>query len=299
MAFTLSIRGTTLVFASGAAFGVAIAALLRRLNQYRPPEVWKEQPESNPDPLKLDSPKAGARREKPLPVGAHPIQLYSLGTPNGCKVTIMLEEICATTPSFDYDAWRISIMDGEQFDSGFVDVSPNSKIPAMVDTSTGAKLFESGAILIYLAEKFPSCGLLPSEPVGRASVLSWLMWQMGSAPLLGRGFGQFYHYSPVKIESVINQFTMETKRLLHVLDLQLAKHPYVAGQDYSIADIAIWPWYGRIVLGRSYPGSKVFLNVEAEYPNVVRWAKHVEETRSAVRRGQMVNVVTRDSKLVD
>lgn len=249
---------------------------------YQPPEVW-----SPPDPATLgrfagtNSHTAGAREETELPKGEHPYQLYSLGTPNGIKVTILLEEL-----GVEYDAWLLSI-GGAQFGSGFVAINPNSKIPAMVDRSgeKEIRIFESCAIMIHLAEKHGK--FLP--PVGdpkRAEVMSWVMWQMGSAPFLGGGFGHFYHYAPVKIEYAINRYAMETKRQLDVLDKQLAKTQYVAGDEYTIADMAIFPWYGSTVLGRMYE-SKEFLQVE-QYKNVLRWANMLME-RPAVKRGRMVN----------
>uniref|UniRef100_A0A7S2ICH0 Glutathione transferase n=1 Tax=Zooxanthella nutricula TaxID=1333877 RepID=A0A7S2ICH0_9DINO len=254
--------------------------------KYVPPQVW--QPVVSGGKFAgVNRPTAGARTQQALSVGKHPIQLYSLGTPNGVKVTIMLEEICAVYTDFDYDAWRIKL-DGAQFTSGFVEANPNSKIPAMMDhtTSPPTRVFESGAILIYLAEKYPDCKLLPTGTAKRAECLSWLMWQMGSAPFVGGGFGHFYFYAPERLEYPINRYAMETKRQLDVLNQQLAKNTYICGEEYTIADIAIWPWYGGLVLRRLY-GAGDFLSVD-EYTHVVRWAKQVEQ-RLAVRRGRMVN----------
>jgi len=218
--------------------------------EYVPPTVWTPDKPSGGQFANINRPVSGATHEKELPRGRHPLQLYSLGTPNGVKVTIMLEELLAAGHAgAEYDAWLIKIGDGDQFGSGFVAVNPNSKIPAMLDCSTSppTRLFESGSILFYLAEKFGA--FLPKEHDGRAETMNWLMWQMGSAPYLGGGFGHFYAYAPLKIEYAINRFAMETKRLLHVLDTQLGKTQYIAGDEYSIADIAIWPWYGAIMSG--------------------------------------------------
>jgi GST-like protein len=222
-----------------------------------------------------------------LPVGKHPMQLYSLGTPNGVKVTVMLEELLALGHSgAEYDAWLINIGAGDQFGSGFVDINPNSKIPALLDRSgpTPIRVFESGAILIHLAEKFGE--FLPTEPAARAECLSWLMWQMGSAPFLGGGFGHFYAYAPIKIEYAIDRYAMEVKRQLDVLDRRLAESEYLGGADYTIADMAVWPWYGALVKGVVYEAGE-FLQV-AEYKNVIRWTDQIAE-RSAVKRGRMVN----------
>jgi GST-like protein len=258
---------------------------------YTPPKVWKWEGENGGQLASINRPIAGPTHDKELPVGEHPLQLYSLGTPNGQKVTIMLEELLAAGHSeAEYDAWRISIMDGDQFGSGFVGINPNSKVPALVDRS-GAEpvsVFESGAILLHLAEKFGA--FLPSGGKERATTLSWLMWQMGSAPFLGGGFGHFFAYAPVKIEYAINRYAMEAKRQLDVLDRQLATSEYVAGGEYSIADMAIWPWYGGVALGRLYPGSDEFLAVH-EYQNLQRWARKLDE-RPAVRRGRIVNKTT-------
>jgi GST-like protein len=230
---------------------------------------------------------AGATHEKALPVGRHPLQLYSLGTPNGVKVTVMLEELLALGhKGAEYDAWLIRISEGEQFSSGFVSVNPNSKIPALLDRSgpEPIRVFESGAILVYLAEKFGE--LLPTEPAARAECLSWLFWQMGSAPYLGGGFGHFYAYAPTKIEYAIDRFAMEVKRQLDVLDRRLAQSEYVAGDHYTIADIAIWPWYGQLAKGLAY-GAGEFLSVQ-DYKNVQRWTDAIL-ARAAVQRGRMVN----------
>lgn len=251
-----------------------------------PPKVW-EPSASGGKFAAINSPIAGARTKEDLSVGKHPIQLYSFATPNGVKASIMLEEICEVYLDFDYDAWRCPI-DGKQFTSGFVAVNPNSKIPCMVDQSSSPpiRVFESGAMLIYLAEKYPKCKLLPTDPAKRAETLSWLMWQMGSAPYLGGGLGHFYAYAPEKMKYPIDRFAMETKRQLDVLDQRLAESRFIAGDEYTIADIAIWPWYGAIVLRRLY-GVGDFLSVD-EYKNVVRWAKELEESRPALRRGRMV-----------
>jgi GSH-dependent disulfide-bond oxidoreductase len=257
-------------------------------NEYTPPEVWKWESESGGRFASINRPIAGPTHEKALPVGSHPLQLYSLGTPNGQKVTIMLEELLAAGHSgAEYDAWLIDIMEGDQFGSGFVEVNPNSKIPALVDRSGAepVRVFESGAILIYLAEKFGA--FLPASGPERAATLSWLMWQMGSAPFLGGGFGHFYAYAPVKIEYAINRYAMEAKRQLDVLNRRLAESELVAGPEYSIADMAIWPWYGGVALGRAYGDANVFLSVH-EYEHVQRWAKQLAE-RPGVKRGRMVN----------
>ena len=253
---------------------------------YLPPTVWKPDKPSGGQFANINRPVSGATHEKELPRGRHPLQLYSLGTPNGVKVTIMLEELLAAGHAgAEYDAWLIKIGDGDQFGSGFVAVNPNSKIPAMLDYSTSppTRLFESGSILFYLAEKFGA--FLPKEHYGRAETMNWLMWQMGSAPYLGGGFGHFYAYAPLKIEYAINRFAMETKRLLHVLDTQLGKTQYIAGDEYSIADIAIWPWYGAIMSG-AY-NAREFLSTQ-EYHHVARWMDLVSN-RPAVQRGRRVN----------
>jgi GST-like protein len=256
-------------------------------SSYTPPRVWKWDAENGGKFANINRPIAGPTHEKPLPVGKHPLQLYSLATPNGVKVTIMLEELLAQGfEGAEYDAHLISITEGDQFSSGFVEINPNSKIPAMVDRSVepNIRIFESGAILLYLAEKFGA--FIPSDTAGRAEYLSWLFWQMGSAPFLGGGFGHFYAYAPEKYEYPINRYTMEVKRQLDVLDRQLADHQYVAGADYTIADMAIWPWYGVLVIGDIY-NAQEFLEVHT-YTNVVRWAKQIAE-RPAVKRGRMVN----------
>ena len=257
-------------------------------NQYQPPKVWTWEPNTNGGPFaNINRPVSGSTHEKDLPVGKHPLQLYSLGTPNGQKVTIMLEELLAAGVSeAEYDAWLIRIGEGDQFSSGFVDVNPNSKIPALSDHSTTppTRVFESGAILLYLAEKFGH--FLPKDPAGRTETLNWLFWLQGSAPFLGGGFGHFYHYAPVKIEYAINRFTMEAKRQLDVLEQQLGRHTFIAGEEYSIADMAIWPWYGNIVLGNAYEAAE-FLDADS-YKNVLRWAKAVA-ARPAVQRGRIVN----------
>ncbi len=256
--------------------------------EYTPPKVWTWNKESEHRFSNINRPIAGATHEKELSVGRHPFQLYSLATPNGVKVTVMLEELLAKGHSgAEYDAWIIPINVGEQFGSGFVAVNPNSKIPALLDRSNPEKptrVFESGAILMYLAEKFGE--LLPTEPSQRAECLSWLFWQMGAAPYLGGGFGHFYAYAPTKIEYAIDRFAMEVKRQLDVLDRQLAEREYIAGPDYTIADIAIWPWYGSLVKGLLYEGGE-FLSVH-EYTHVIRWTDQIA-ARPAVKRGRMVN----------
>lgn len=254
---------------------------------YIPPKVWTMNADNGGQWASINRPDSGARFEQELPVGQHPLQLYSMGTPNGQKVTILLEELLALGVSqAEYDAHLIKIGDGDQFSSGFVAVNPNSKIPALVDRSVEQPInvFESGNILLYLAEKFGH--FLPSDLAARTEVMNWLFWLQGSAPYLGGGFGHFYAYAPEKFEYPINRFTMEAKRQLDVLDKQLAKHAYIAGDEYSIADIAIWPWYGNLVLGTVYNAAE-FLDV-ASYQNVVRWAKVIEQ-RSAVQRGRIVN----------
>lgn len=261
------------------------------LNQpagYVPPKVWTWDKANGGQFANINRPVSGATHDAELPIGEHPLQLYSLGTPNGVKVTIMLEELLAAGHSgAEYDAWLINIGRGDQFGSGFAGVNPNSKIPAMMDHSTNppTRLFESGSILFYLAEKFGA--FLPTEHHARAEAMNWLMWQMGSAPFLGGGFGHFFSYAPFKIEYAIDRYAMEVKRQLHVLDTQLGKHEYVAGDDYTIADIAIWPWYGALALGAAYAGADEFLATH-EYSNLQRWVKQVA-ARPAVARGRMVN----------
>jgi GSH-dependent disulfide-bond oxidoreductase len=258
--------------------------------EYVPPKVWSWRPGNGGQFANINRPVSGPTHEKELPVGRHPLQLYSLATPNGVKVSVMLEELLALGHSgAEYDAWLIRINEGDQFGSGFVAINPNSKIPALVDHSgpTPIRVFESGAILLYLAEKFGD--LLPTEPAARTECLCWLFWQMGSAPYLGGGFGHFYAYAPTKIEYAIDRFAMEAKRQLDVLDRRLAEHPYLAGEDYTIADIAVWPWYGGLVKGWQY-GAAEFLAVE-EYKHVQRWADAIAE-RPAARRGRMVNRVS-------
>ena len=253
---------------------------------YVPPAVWTWDKPSGGAFANINRPISGATHEKVLPIGRHPLQLYSLGTPNGVKVTIMLEELLAAGHTgAEYDAWLINIGQGDQFSSGFVEINPNSKIPAMADHSMDPPvfLFESGSILFYLAEKFGA--FLPTETRARAEVMNWLMWQMGSAPYLGGGFGHFYAYAPIKIEYAINRFAMETKRLLHVLDTQLGRHEYVAGDSYTIADIANFTWFGNMV--REAYSAQEFLSVH-EYANVQRWVDTLL-ARPAVQRGRMVN----------
>jgi len=259
---------------------------------YQPPKVWTWEQSKGGTFANINRPISGATHEKELPVGKHPLQLYSLATPNGVKVTVMLEELLARGYSgAEYDAWLIRIMEGDQFGSGFVEINPNSKIPALVDRSgsTPRRVFESGSILLYLAEKFGA--FLPNDPDQRTEALNWLFWQMGSAPFLGGGFGHFYNYAPVKIEYAINRFAMETKRQLDVLDRHLAVHEFMAGDDYSIADMAIWPWYGGVVRNEVY-GAAEFLDGPS-YVHVNRWAAAIAE-RPAVKRGKMVNRTTGD-----
>lgn len=254
---------------------------------YVPPKVWKNEAPSGGAFASINRPVAGPTHEKQLPVGKQPLQLYSLATPNGVKVTILLEELLALGHSgAEYDAWLIRINEGDQFSSGFVEVNPNSKIPALLDRSTQPEIrvFESGSILLYLAEKFGA--LLPTDAAGRTETLNWLFWQMGAAPYLGGGFGHFYAYAPEKIEYAINRFTMEAKRQLDVLEQRLAHSPYLAGDQYTIADIAVWPWYGELVRGNLYSASE-FLAVD-EYPHVQRWAENIAK-RPAVIRGKRVN----------
>lgn len=255
---------------------------------YTPPKVWTWKQGSGGRFANINRPIAGPTHDQELPVGKHPLQLYSLGTPNGVKVTVMLEELLALGhKGAEYDAWLINIGTGAQFSSGFVDVNPNSKIPALFDRSVdpGIRVFESGAILVYLSEKFGGA-FLPTEPRKRAETLSWLFWQMGSAPFLGGGFGHFYAYAPEKIEYAIDRYAMETKRQMDVLDRHLAANEYMAGDEYTIADMAIWPWYGSLALGVLY-GAGEFLEVES-YKNVQRWTKQIAE-RPAAKRGRMVN----------
>ncbi|AUX94706.1 glutathione-dependent disulfide-bond oxidoreductase [Mixta gaviniae] len=256
-------------------------------NNYQPPKVWKWDQQGAGSWSKINRPIAGATHEMALPVGKHPLQLYSMGTPNGQKVTILLEELLALGISgAEYDAHLIRISEGDQFSSGFVDVNPNSKIPALLDNavSPAVRVFESGAILLYLAEKFGH--FLPQDRAARTEALNWLFWLQGSAPFVGGGFGHFYHYAPEKIEYAINRFAMEAKRQLDVLDRQLAEHRYIAGDEYTIADMAIWPWYGVLVQGGLYDAAE-FLDV-GTYSNLQRWAKEIGE-RPAVKRGRIVN----------
>ena len=253
---------------------------------YVPPHVWKWEVKNGGKFSKINRPTAGSTHDEPLAVGKHPLQLYSLGTPNGVKVTILLEELLALgKTNAEYDAWLLRI-NGMQFGSGFVDINPNSKIPALVDHSgkTPMRIFESGAILMYLAEKFEA--FLPTDPNERPEMLSWLFWQMGSAPFLGGGFGHFYAYAPEKFKYPIDRYAMETKRQLDVLDKNLQNRTYICGQEYNIADMAIWPWYGQLVLGRLYNAAE-FLDVKS-YKNVCRWAEMINN-RPAVRRGRIVN----------
>ena len=255
--------------------------------EYVPPKIWTWNRENGGRFANINRPIAGPTHDKDLPVGRHPMQLYSLGTPNGVKVTVMLEELLALGHSgAEYDAWLIRINEGDQFSSGFVDINPNSKIPALLDRSgpKPIRVFESGAILVHLAEKFGA--FLPTEPAARAECMSWLFWQMGSAPYLGGGFGHFYAYAPFKIEYAIDRFAMEVKRQLDVLDRRLAESEFIAGPDFTIADMAIWPWYGAMAKGELYGGGE-FLQVH-EYVNVNRWADAIG-ARPAVKRGRAVN----------
>jgi GST-like protein len=259
---------------------------------YTPPKIWTSAKESGGQFANINRPVAGPTHDKDLPVGRHPLQLYSLATPNGVKVTVMLEELLASGHAgAEYDAWLINIREGDQFGSGFVGLNPNSKIPALMDRSgpTPIRVFESGAILIHLAEKFGA--FLPTERAPRAECLSWLMWQMGSAPYLGGGFGHFYAYAPIKIEYAIDRFAMEVKRQLDVLDRRLAESEYLGGTHYTIADIAVWPWYGALAKGLVYEAGE-FLQV-ADYKNVQRWTDAIAK-RPAVQRGRMVNRIFGD-----
>ncbi len=259
---------------------------------YTPPKVWKWEAENGGEFAKINRPISGATHDKALPVGKHPYQLYSLATPNGVKITIMFEELLAAGHhGAEYDAHLIRITEGDQFGSGFVGVNPNSKIPALVDHSGGEpiRVFESGSILLHLAETFDA--FLPNQTAKRVETLNWLFWQMGSAPYLGGGFGHFYSYAPMKIEYCIDRFTMEVKRQLDVLNKQLADNRYIAGDEYTIADMAIWPWYGALVLNVVYTAAE-FLEADS-YSNVMRWAKEIAE-RPAVKRGKMVNRVWGD-----
>jgi GST-like protein len=253
---------------------------------YVPPKVWQPAPSGGAF-ANINRPVAGPTHDKALPVGKHPLQLYSLATPNGVKVTIMLEELLALGHTgAEYDAWLIRINEGDQFSSGFVDVNPNSKIPALSDhsTATPVRVFESGSILLYLAEKFDA--LLPKDLAGRTETLNWLFWQIGSAPYIGGGFGHFYAYAPEKFEYPINRFAMEAKRQLDVLNRRLSEHRYLAGDTYTIADIAVYPWYGALVLNKVYNAAE-FLSV-SDYPHLIRWANEIA-ARPAVIRGQKVN----------
>ncbi len=256
------------------------------MSEYVPPDVWTPTDDLGGRLGKLNRPVAGPTHERELPVGAHPFQLYSLATPNGVKVTVMFEELLEGGHAADYDAWYIDIQEGDQFSSGFAAVNPNSKIPALLDrsTSTPTRVFESGAILLYLAEKFGA--LLPEDHHGRTEALNWLFWQMGSAPYLGGGFGHFYAYAPQKLRYPIERFTIEVKRQLDVLNRHLANNEYMAGEHYSIADIAIWPWYGALVKGKVYDAAR-FLDAQS-YEHVLRWTDQIA-LRPAVKRGRRVN----------
>ena len=261
--------------------------------EYTPPKIWTWDKPNGGEFASINRPIAGPTHDKELPVGKHPFQLYSQATPNGQKVTIMFEELLAAGhKGAEYDAWLIRIGQGDQFGSGFVEVNPNSKIPALMDRSgkEPIRVFESGAILMHLAEKFGA--FLPTAQPARAETLSWLFWQMGSAPFLGGGFGHFFAYAPEKFEYPINRYSMEAKRQFDVLNRRLAESEFIAGPDYSIADIAIWPWYGGVALGRSYPGADEFLATH-EYEHLMRWAKQID-SRPAVKRGRIVNKLTGD-----
>lgn len=260
-------------------------------NDYTPPRVWTWNQGAGGEFASINRPIAGPTHDKELPVGEHPLQLYSLATPNGVKATVMLEELLELGHDAEYDAWFINIREGEQFSSGFVAVNPNSKIPALVDRSTPAptRVFESGSILLYLAEKFRA--LVPESHAGRTECLNWVFWQMGATPYLGGGFGHFFRYAPTKLEYPIDRYTMEVKRQLDVLDRHLADHEYMAGGAYSIADIIIWPWYGALVKGKVYDAAE-FLDAE-QYTHVIRWADAIAQ-RPAVRRGRRVNRAAED-----
>lgn len=256
-------------------------------DEYTPPKVWTWDAANGGEFASINRPISGATHDKEAPVGKHPHQLYSLATPNGVKVTVMFEELLAAGfEDAEYDAWLINIGEGDQFGSGFVEANPNSKIPALVDysTETPTRVFESGSILLYLAEKFGA--FIPKDAAGRTECMNWLFWQMGSAPYLGGGFGHFYKYAPFKMQYPIDRFTMEVKRQLHVLDTQLGKTRYMAGDEYSIADMAIWPWYGAVVKGTVYDAAE-FISAH-EYQNILRWTDEIAE-RPAVQRGRMVN----------
>jgi GST-like protein len=260
-------------------------------SDYVPPKVWKWNKENGGKFASINRPIAGPTHDRELPIGKHPLQLYSRATPNGVKATIMLEELVALGhKGAEYDAWLINIGEGDQFGSGFVEVNPNSKIPAMMDrsTPTPVRIFESGSILLYLAEKFGA--FLPSDRAKRTECLNWLFWQMGATPYLGGGFGHFFEYAPVKIEYAIDRFAMEVKRQLDVLDRHLKGNQYMAGDEYTIADMAIWPWYGNVVTGQAYGDSATFLEAHT-YTNVLRWQKEIAG-RPAVKRGRMVNKAT-------
>jgi GST-like protein len=266
-------------------------------NEYTPPKVWTWNKESGGRFAAINRPIAGPTHDKELPVGKHPLQLYSLGTPNGVKVTVLLEELLALGhKGAEYNAWLINIGAGDQFGSGFVSINPNSKIPALLDRSTSppTRVFESGAILVYLAEKFGA--FLPTDGAKRAETLSWLFWQMGSAPFLGGGFGHFYAYAPTKIEYAIDRYAMEVKRQMDVLNRRLAESEYIAGDDYTIADMAIWPWYGALAKGIVYEAGE-FLQVQ-EYTHVQRWTDQIAQ-RPAVRRGRIVNRAQGEPQLLE
>ena len=261
-------------------------------DNYTPPKIWTPGTANGGKFASINKPTAGAQFDRDLPVGKHPLQLYSLATPNGQKVTILLEELLQAGQDAEYDAWLIKIGDGDQFGSGFVAVNPNSKIPALMDHSTTPprRVFESGSILLYLAEKYGA--FLPKDPAGRTEALNWLFWQMGSGPYVGGGFGHFYAYAPTKIEYAIDRFTMEVKRQLDLLDKRLAETKFIAGDEYTIADIAIWPWYGRLIAGDVYGDAATFLDA-GSYRNLQRWQAEIA-ARPAVQRGIMVNATSGD-----
>lgn len=273
-----------------------VANCMNKSDEFIPPKVWTWDRENGGKFASTNRPIAGSTFTKPLPVGEHPLQLYSMGTPNGVKVTIFLEELLALgIGGAEYDAWLINIVEGDQFGSGFTEINPNSKIPALLDRSTDqpVRIFESGAILLYLAEKFKA--FVPTEPADRAECLSWLFWQVGSAPFLGGGFGHFYFYAPEKFQYPIDRYAMEVKRQLDVLDRNLAERRYLCGDEYNIADMATYPWYGVLVEGKLYEAAE-FLDV-ASYKNVVRWAAEIAQ-RPAVQRGRRVNRTSADPSLV-
>ena len=285
---------TSCLFSNNKYFSIQGSNVMSHSGSYTPPKLWEWKQESGGKFANINRPIAGMTHEKELAIGKHPLQLYSVATPNGVKVTVLLEELLALgRAESEYDAWLINIFEGEQFSSGFTDINPNSKIPALVDHSTSppTRVFESGAILVYLAEKFDA--FLPKEPAERAECMSWLFWQMGSAPFLGGGFGHFYAYAPEKLEYPIDRYAMEVKRQLDVLDKNLSSRRFLCGNDYTIADIATYAWYGALVEGKLYHAAE-FLDVKS-YTNVLRWAQEIHE-RPAVKRGQRVNCAWGDKE---